>query len=1278
MSKLLNDDREKPIYSSTRFSDVLAYAEVKDFLRVLFDDKKKLFIYSDGWDYIHIFLGKAALDYGLYPQDMSSKLSKNLGLFEFAISKDYQERLLDQDSYSKVTEYNGFYIYTREGCGLLKNSVFRDIVKPYKKSKEITIEERIKRLEKKLEEKVIPVNKELTDTKLVTSAHELNEIIKHNTESRIVYDKEKNWFLIGNGENSIHIELINDALKDGIYPPFQWNGHTIDGNGGDGSDDDGGIFYQINPKRFVLFRTSSDSLNGEDYYYDRYQYCYIYKDYCVFTRDTDFEETPLYKLLGEPIDIENNGNVLEDEGLTESILDAKSVGDELMNIILKNPTRKELSDNDMNICRGAMGNTGNFYFIKLSQLAHCDLFDTLEKLGINDAPYNTFKYSNKTNTFYYYDPDNDLDFNLIRKELESSPYFKNFAGCKFDTFDEPDYDPELYESIIHAKSNGDNLTNVVLKNPRELEENNIERARCIEDSEGNWYFADMFDTLHFQIENLLKNNVSFPYYDGNDSYGISYFDVEGNEFWYNSNEMMPKEKCLEQYYKSSYLKKEFPDAYIRENPYGFNSDDYENENIELDESIKDLNKDFCDTKIITSAYEMKQYMNTHKPIRVVYDNVNDWYLVNDANKAIHSHILDDAISVGLYNEEGVKCGNDLMYTERHIQFPLFNVSDKLDEEYAFDGYAFAYVYDNFVIYDRYGELSNTPLYEVLGEPLETVRIDGYDENEELDESKLWINDKILYHGTNRNFDTFKVSKKGTFGKGIYLSPNYNTAQKFGNKLLKVKVNLKNPIYLSHETDDKIKKLIMYNKIDELQKMGYDGIIVGDEEYCSEVVVWNPKDVKIIKNLDESVDKIDILKNPTRKDLLNNNLLWCRYCYDNNGNYYFADANYTHNDIMLNIKGKLDIQVYDDMGFYDANENCFYIRIYSNDKEEYNYYLNREKKIKQSYQLLKKLFGNFDVKIFSGEEPFDIKFDNLNESFVKRDDGEIGAYYTHSTTEFLNIANNKYRKDDLRVLYDIDNKLYIFADTFTAIHLNLMLYMILFTNVYDNIKEIKDNKYADEIVLQDIIKSKLYLASFKIFRNNSKESDMNFLNHIMNMPENKTDGYSTGYACKINDSMWALCREDEMPEAKQCPLLQNKTWYELSNGITQLNEDVNLHKNNRVAGFFYYERNKWEMLPRTEENIDMANNWGKYLQYQHNAPEGWLEEAGAIRFSIETNDNNKTLCVIESPKESWVKPFIKRLYNKFPEEMSMVDLFDVEYQNIYDQTQWKRFSPMDLD
>ena len=293
-----------------------------------------------------------------------------------------------------------------------------------------------------LNEKVISVNKELAETQLVTSPYELNEIIENHPEKRIIYDMEHNWFLVGNSETSIHIHLVNDALQDGIYSPFEYNGELIDGS----QEDDGDTYCDLHSDELVLFVTSANTEKNVHYLEDNYYYTYVYKDYVVYDRKYDFRFTPLYKILGKPLSVTYWDGFNKKDMLKESILDAKSVGDELMNVILKNPTRKELRDNGMNTCRGAMGKSGNFYFISLSELAHCDLFDTLEQMGIYDAPYNTFKYSNKTNTFYYYDPDNDLDFNLIKKELNKSPYFKNFAGCHFDTFTDPDYDPEMYES----------------------------------------------------------------------------------------------------------------------------------------------------------------------------------------------------------------------------------------------------------------------------------------------------------------------------------------------------------------------------------------------------------------------------------------------------------------------------------------------------------------------------------------------------------------------------------------------------------------------------------------------------------------------------------------------------------------------------------------------------------------------------------------------------------------------------------------------------------------
>lgn len=219
MPKLLNDDRTKPIYATTRFSDVLSYSEGQDFLRVLFDDKKHLFIYCNGWDYIHIFLGKAAIDSGLYPQDMTSKLSKNLGLFEFTISSKYRENLIKQDSYNFVKEFNGFYIYTREGSELLKNPVFKEIVKPYIKKKEITIEQRIRRLEKKLDESTRKI--ELKNSPKIYEVKSLNDIKallkKFRFGGRGIYNIDTGHMFICDNEELIHHSLAN-TISQNIEP----------------------------------------------------------------------------------------------------------------------------------------------------------------------------------------------------------------------------------------------------------------------------------------------------------------------------------------------------------------------------------------------------------------------------------------------------------------------------------------------------------------------------------------------------------------------------------------------------------------------------------------------------------------------------------------------------------------------------------------------------------------------------------------------------------------------------------------------------------------------------------------------------------------------------------------------------------------------------------------------------------------------------------------------------------------------------------------------------
>ena len=154
----------------------------------------------------------------------------------------------------------------------------------------------------------------------------------------------------------------------------------------------------------------------------------------------------------------------------------------------------------------------------------------------------------------------------------------------------------------------------------------------------------------------------------------------------------------------------------------------------------------------------------------------------------------------------------------------------------------------------------------------------------------------------------------------------------------------------------------------------------------------------------------ILKNPTRKELKDNNIKLARYCYDEEGNFYFGNANIlTHNDIISSIENKLGIPLYDDIGFYNDNNNCFYIKGYFADEDEYNEELESAKRKFSSESLLKDLFGNFKVDIFQGETPFE-----LYESIVYGSKKDLSDIILMNPTR-KELKDNK--MDFSRVLFD---------------------------------------------------------------------------------------------------------------------------------------------------------------------------------------------------------------------------------------------------------------------
>ena len=94
---------------------------------------------------------------------------------------------------------------------------------------------------------------------------------------------------------------------------------------------------------------------------------------------------------------------------------------------------------------------------------------------------------------------------------------------------------------------------------------------------------------------------------------------------------------------------------------------------------------------------MRDYLNNHKNLRIVYDKLNKCYFINDSEKAVHFNIMSDAIKAGFYNDYKVNSGMDLLLSNYYEQFVVFVVNDGSVPADVFDAddYTFEYKYDTF-------------------------------------------------------------------------------------------------------------------------------------------------------------------------------------------------------------------------------------------------------------------------------------------------------------------------------------------------------------------------------------------------------------------------------------------------------------------------------------------------------------------------------------------------------------------------------------------------------
>ena len=242
---------------------------------------------------------------------------------------------------------------------------------------------------------------------------------------------------------------------------------------------------------------------------------------------------------------------------------------------------------------------------------------------------------------------------------------------------------------------------------------------------------------------------------------------------------------------------------------------------------------------------------------------------------------------------------------------------------------------------------------------------------------------VMYHGTDRAFTEFKnkyIQHGRAVTDGFYLTPDRTNASEYGNNIMELYANIKNPLYLhnyngvtrelidrgyANDTDGLIKK---YNLETDnsgvvptakaltklVKKLGYDGIITTTNENDiidtdwsdTQIVVFNSNQIKNITNSSPTSDK-DIRymkKNTSRSNTTQNNT-----AVDNQGRTlskqqqeYFKDSK------IRNSKGNLQT-------VYHTSKNDFTVfdptktEHYRFGKNNVNYYTDN-KNMSLSYSL----------------------------------------------------------------------------------------------------------------------------------------------------------------------------------------------------------------------------------------------------------------------------------------------------------------------------------------
>ena len=719
------------------------------------------------------------------------------------------------------------------------------------------------------------ISDDLYATKSIYDIERFLKGLNNNKNSlRLLYDKSINLWLTDFGDSYIHFDMLDAAYKAGYYSQFK-NHYDFENYVNEDEWNDEPNMYRFK----AHFNSPNIQEIIEQEKVDGYKIAYQYDTFTIVARsEYDLSETPLYKKLGKAKQIisltenilKENDNVLNNTSFKKWFGNSKIVDNNDNPILCIHQTHKNFKQ--FNIKKSGIGNFGpGFYFS-----ANEKFWDTYG--GTQTHDYNNLEcYLSIQNPFNILTPSTITEIgNLInRPDLtkyviekrgydDKAPFYEcasNFVNYAADMLIKNKYSDTKYkkarieiwnlikEQLIEQGYDGIYEGSPVKKGdiivcwfPNQIKSIN---------NNGNW---------SSESNNINESNQSFFANSG---------IVEANYAWkYNFKNGKPV--TVEAYHST---------------PHNFSSFKFGNvnawgEGIYLTNNYKYNSFNPETTK---NWNHMHLYATFFKPI--IYENKISEntiiFFINEIKNTISKENIEKIKNIfkpikNIENSEFESYINTIFKNLSKTQYKnqstlqVIETIKYLDKKYNLnvwgnlniDGMiiAFAKAYDTF---DK--DMEQIVWYVCY----KTNQIKSYDNNSgdyNLNSNNINenINDEIIaYHGTESSFDKFDINKQriNTFGKGFYFTNSKDEAKEYGDKVITVRLNIKNPLQLKDAwgvNDDllnsigiaKFSHLDSQDSQNKIKAAGYDSIIVNNAEGRKNLkyyIVFEPEQIQIIKN-----------------------------------------------------------------------------------------------------------------------------------------------------------------------------------------------------------------------------------------------------------------------------------------------------------------------------------------------------------------------------------------------------------------------------------------------